>query len=632
MKKAIIINDELGTIALGFSKSGYEIGAIYIDYLQKNAVNICKSNWGDLVYTVNWNDCLASDFIDADFIAGKIPVCNFSVDGNRKRRANANNCILKIVELLKVKQPSLFFFQCNRANFKNKYFYEEVIKLGYQVGSDEIDVRNITGFPVNEREYFIYGALNSNGITLEALKDIYTANYPANDFYEAKYFDDKWYSCVNPHFLRSMKRENYGAILCWNKKYYEEAKYVSWNPRMIPLLAQGDNVRKVTHKEIARLKGIPDEYCLDIKNKNWLYQKLMYCANVQVIQQMISAISFDMGERSFQSRTVSKGLQFENILKTYFDNKKATKINSNKNIDSIVDFQIETENGVFPIVLKFYSSNVGVEAKILTICERLLSEGYAKSKNCILIVGNLVDREFEIRIKQDYNIYIWDVKNLLWLFDEFPQIRSEFIALLSYTISDIKPQSPEPNIFEQKFSGRYNADLQERLRKIRHGKEEARKYEKLCGEIIRYIFSDDLEFFEEQKESNDELYRFDYCGKIKHGKLNEFFNTIQNFFNTKYIIFEFKNYSSEITQKEIYTTEKYLYEKALRKVAVIISRKGADANAHKAIRGCLRENGKLIICLSDEDINNLIDIKSTSGVPGDMLEAMLDDMLMDLEK
>jgi hypothetical protein len=46
----------------------------------------------------------------------------------------------------------------------------------------------------------------------------------------------------------------------------------------------------------------------------------------------------------------------------------------------------------------------------------------------------------------------------------------------------------------------------------------------------------------------------------------------------------------------------------------------------------LRESGKLIICLSDEHINKLIEIKSNAGSPGDMLEDMLDEMLMELEK
>ena len=74
-------------------------------------------------------------------------------------------------------------------------------------------------------------------------------------------------------------------------------------------------------------------------------------------------------------------------------------------------------------------------------------------------------------------------------------------------------------------------------------------------------------------------------------------------------MFEFKNYEKPITQREIYTIEKYLYEKALRKVAIIISRKGADKHAKMAARGSLRESGKLIICLSDEDLKAMLQIK-----------------------
>lgn len=57
------------------------------------------------------------------------------------------------------------------------------------------------------------------------------------------------------------------------------------------------------------------------------------------------------------------------------------------------------------------------------------------------------------------------------------------------------------------------------------------------------------------------------------------------------MIFEFKNYSEPITQKEIYTTEKYLYAKALRCVGILIAANGYSENAQWAAKGCLRENG-----------------------------------------
>lgn len=98
--------------------------------------------------------------------------------------------------------------------------------------------------------------------------------------------------------------------------------------------------------------------------------------------------------------------------------------------------------------------------------------------------------------------------------------------------------------------------LQEQLRKIQPGSENAIRYENLCVEIVKFLFSESIEFRETQKKSNNGLYRFDLCGKIKHGNKSEFFDTVQKFFDTKYIIFEFKNYTEAITQKEIYTTEK----------------------------------------------------------------------------
>ncbi len=87
-----------------------------------------------------------------------------------------------------------------------------------------------------------------------------------------------------------------------------------------------------------------------------------------------------------------------------------------------------------------------------------------------------------------------------------------------------------------------------------------------------------------------------------------------------------------MNQKEIYTTEKYLYEKALRKVAIVISRRGADQHALQAAKGCLRESGKLILCLSDADMLQMIAIREKGENAADYLSDMLDDILLHLEK
>jgi len=103
-------------------------------------------------------------------------------------------------------------------------------------------------------------------------------------------------------------------------------------------------------------------------------------------------------------------------------------------------------------------------------------------------------------------------------------------------------------------------------------------------------------------------------------------------FNSQYVIFEFKNYGGRITQGEIYTTEKYLFAKAMRTTAIIVSRKGADKNALAACRGALREHGKLIINLSVDDICKLLALRDADDDCNAYLFQIVDDMLMKLER
>ncbi len=96
--------------------------------------------------------------------------------------------------------------------------------------------------------------------------------------------------------------------------------------------------------------------------------------------------------------------------------------------------------------------------------------------------------------------------------------------------------------------------------------------------------------------------------------------------------FEFKNYSDKITQKEIYTTERYLYSKALRNVAIIIAKNGFDENSIWAAKGSLRENGKLILPITPDDLKQMLELKSKQEDPSECLLNKIDSFLAELEK
>ena len=103
-------------------------------------------------------------------------------------------------------------------------------------------------------------------------------------------------------------------------------------------------------------------------------------------------------------------------------------------------------------------------------------------------------------------------------------------------------------------------------------------------------------------------------------------------FHSKYIIFEFKNYSGTVTQMEVTTTARYLYTKALRSVAIIVSPNGFSVHADKAARGALREEGKLLLPLTNAELIGMLQMQDNGEYPADYLSDKLDSLLIDLEK
>ncbi len=102
-------------------------------------------------------------------------------------------------------------------------------------------------------------------------------------------------------------------------------------------------------------------------------------------------------------------------------------------------------------------------------------------------------------------------------------------------------------------------------------------------------------------------------------------------FRSRYVVFEFKLYSGQITQGEILTTEKYLYRTALRSVAIIISPRGFAKNAAETARGALREHGKLIVGITVEQVCNML-MRRDGTMPDETGEDVDLELLVELDR
>jgi hypothetical protein len=174
------------------------------------------------------------------------------------------------------------------------------------------------------------------------------------------------------------------------------------------------------------------------------------------------------------------------------------------------------------------------------------------------------------------------------------------------------------------------AHLCEQLTSMPTGRNHWRRYEKACTEALKFVFEDELTGWEEQKRTESGLSIYDTVCRVV--PRHDLWSMIVDQFHSRYIIFEFKNYSKLIKQGQIYTTEKYLFRPALRSVAIIISRNGADHNAMAACQGALREHGKLIVNLTVQDICDMLHEKDDKNDANSLLLAKIDQMLMRLER
>lgn len=183
---------------------------------------------------------------------------------------------------------------------------------------------------------------------------------------------------------------------------------------------------------------------------------------------------------------------------------------------------------------------------------------------------------------------------------------------------------------KEKLESFKKEELIRKLDELKPGRENFKKYESLCADIITYLFESAVTNKKQQVNTDNNLYRYDLVARIN--PTTEFWKFIISEIQSRYVIFEFKNYSEKIDQEQILTTEKYLFSQALRKVAIIFSRKGGDESADKFIRGALRESGKTIIVLNDDDVIKMITAKEKGDAPELVLFEKIDTLFMTLSR
>ena len=642
---AIVLNAGLGDLSIGLEMAGFHIVAAYESDAKSIAIHEVNLKTPVYKLPLDTNEIAIDSKID--LVAAHIYQSTLNKNGIDMEPSPD---LQKLLHILEYCRPHSFFLLLNASATRNTRVLECLRSAAdslYQIAWKKLDIAKMTGFPVKENTVCVVGTSREIEREFQFPEQGTFSPLSADVFLHTNTIHDDWY-----YEFRNRDRIAISGdypFACWNGRthQYESSSAIQWNYVNVPLVRDSGTYRKITHREIANLKGFPHSFFIPDTDRQRLYRKLMYSGNVNIIKQIAGMISYSLSTNPWRHQTKERGLHFEEIFRQYLKQLLEKEANEENTLECSsaeqmhdVDFVYSFNNGTFYIETKCYSNNASMRTNIADACKRLSS--FKERGIPILAVANTVPSKTKDHWSKQ-GVFIWDLENLLWLFDEFPNIKNEFVASLLYSVEEIIPKSPEQNFFKKAAAKKHKEpDLkerllqippEERLNQVIPGREQFALYEKACTDILKYLLGDYLTLWDVQTKSNDGLFRFDLCCKIKNGTDHDFFDTVKNYFHSKYIVFEFKNYKEKITQKEIFTTQRYLYRTALRNVAIIVSRVGADEHAQQAAEACLREDGKLILCISDNALLDMINIKTSgSGEPADFLMALLDDILIHLGK
>jgi len=262
------------------------------------------------------------------------------------------------------------------------------------------------------------------------------------------------------------------------------------------------------------------------------------------------------------------------------------------------------------IYTEYDKQKLHIEAKAFSYIEQNKTERIVKqiqkyttidSKLVFAFPGIL--SEEQIPIFQKYGIEVWDIPKTLEIFKN--QIESEFHPVFKPLYLSHSNDSIEDKLIEK-------------LKAVKPGKDDWPLYQKLLNDILERLFVPLLEkpLYEQSDESK--VNRRDYI--IPNYCESGFWKYMRDRYQADFIVIDAKNYTKNVGKKDILQISNYLKTHGTGKFGIIITRKGIKNSGSVTRKEVWILHNKLIIVLTDEDIIQMLTLKSVGNRPEDLLK------------
>lgn len=319
--KVIILGAGIGAMTMGFENAGCSVVAAYEK--DRRAIELYKKNISDEIneldqlWASNLEDMPDIDILACDFY--RVFYRDLSIAGRKQKNARDVNNVIKLI--LDYRMPKIICFFIPQACLKLKQFVQlldDINSRGYNYKYKQISTEQATGLPIVEKRVYL--------VAIHGLLD---------DAFEFPYFDEKkmlspeeilenkpveeFYRNVNHNYVSEISTKD--TFFCWKQNKYIESDLADTNLIKIPLVRNKKVIRKITHRELARLKNLPDDYRLDTRNKAWMYRQLMYAPNIKIMEQIASEIGNTLKRNILQKSNMMRGQTFAELFRRYLISK-----------------------------------------------------------------------------------------------------------------------------------------------------------------------------------------------------------------------------------------------------------------------------------------------------------------------
>ncbi len=192
------------------------------------------------------------------------------------------------------------------------------------------------------------------------------------------------------------------------------------------------------------------------------------------------------------------------------------------------------------------------------------------------------------------------------------------------------------DLFSYRFpkrTGRINVqtreeNLSEALRTLSPGKLECLTYQQLSCDIFSHLFVPPLEPPRFEMTDTDGRNRRDMI--FENSTEHPYWKMLRGIYKADYIVIDAKNYSDPITKQPIIDIAHYLKSYGCGLFGIILTRKGADGSALHAIKEQWTSVNKMILVLDDDDLLEMLRMKSSGKKPEELIRVKIADFRMSL--